>query len=481
MEGVFLATGMNSNGILNSGGVGLTMAEWIIDGAPSRSMAPLLAQRAHPFQANTHYNQLRAAESVGFHYGIHWAGRQVHSARGVRRVPLHDKLLSAGAIMAERIGWEVPMYFGEAGQPWSDQPSLRRKPWSANIEIECHAARDAAVLLDQSMYAKIIVQGADAVHALNRVCGAQMDVSVGTSVYTQFLNTKAGTEADVIVTRLSTDRFIVVTGHASQMRDQHWIKSNADPAWRFEVFDATSAYSMLSLHGPKSRAILQELSCNDLSEAAFPFGTAREVDLAHARCWVIRRSFLGELGFELLIPTEFTAHLYEALVKSGAPHNLHHMGMFAMNACRLEKSFRHFGHDIGEDDTPFETGLGFAVDLNKPNFLGRDALLAQKAAGPTTQYRTVSIMVPDLTQDGPYLIHNEPIWKNGQIVGHVTSGDWGFRLGAMIGLASIKRDDGASDAWIDEGGFEVQIAGDMYKAKLQQGPFYDPKGEIMRG
>lgn len=481
VEGVFLATGMNSNGILNSGGIGLTMAEWLIDGMPSRSMAPLLALRAHPFQANTRYNQVRAAESVGFHYGLQWAGWQVHSARGVRRMPLHVQLIDAGAMMAERIGWEVPMYYGEKGQPWPEEPTLRRKPWSENIKAECLAARDAAVLLDQSMYAKIIVQGADAARALNHICGAQMDVAVGTSVYTQFLNTKGGIEADVTVTRVASDRFLVITGHPSQMRDAHWIKTNTDPAWRFEIFDATSAYCLLTIHGPKSREILQSLSSDDLSNAAVPFGAAREVDLAFARGWVIRRSFLGELGFEMLFPTEFSGDLYEALIDAGAPHGLRHMGMFAMNACRLEKGFRHFGHDIGEDDTPFETGLGFAVDLRKQGFLGRDALKAQVQAGPATRHRTVSIMVPNLTQDGPYLIHNEPIWKDGQIVGHVTSGDWGFRLNAMVGLATVERDGGASKAWIDEGGFEVQIAGEMYKTTLQLGPFYDPTGKIMRG
>lgn len=484
VNGVFLATGMNSNGILNSGGVGLTMAEWLIDGTPSRSMGPLLAGRAHPFQANTRYNQDRAAESVGFHYGIQWAGRQVDSARGVRRVPLHDKLKTAGAVMAERIGWEVPMYYDPQNPNWSGTPSLRSKPWSAPIKEECLAARDAAVLLDQSMYAKILVKGPDAVRALNYVSGAQMDVAVGTSVYTQFLNAKGGIEADVTVTRLAQHSFMVVTGHPSQIRDQHWIKTQTNPTWNFEVFDATSAYSLLTLHGPKSRAILQSLSSDDLSNAAFPFGAAREIDVAYARGLVIRRSFLGELGFEILIPTEFSQGVYEALLDAGTPHGLRHMGMFAMNACRIEKGFRHFGHDIGEDDTPFETGLGFAVALDKgTDFLGRDRLTAQKInEGPAYKHRTVSILVPELTaENGPYLIHNEPIWKDDAIVGHVTSGDWGFRVNAMVGLAAIENANGVSKAWVESGGFEVQIAGHKYPTKLQLGPFYDPKGEIMRG
>ncbi|WP_027258681.1 FAD-dependent oxidoreductase [Leisingera aquimarina] len=479
VEGVFLATGMNSNGILNSGGTGLTMAEWLIDGMPTRSMLPLLAVRAHPFQKNTAYNAERAAEAVGFHYGIHWAGRQVTSARGVRQVPLHDRLKDAGAQFAERIGWEVPMYFGE---DWRDAPSIRWKPWSAHVRDECLAARDDAVILDQSMYGKLLVQGPDAVKALNRVCGTEMDVPVGSSVYTQFLNTRGGIEADVTVTRMALQSFMVVTGHPSQMRDQYWIKTNADPDWQFEVFDATSAYGLLTIHGPKSRDILQAISGDDLSNEAFPFGAAREIDIAHARGWAIRRSFLGELGFELMAPTEFMSGVYEALMTAGKQHNLRHMGMFAMNACRLEKGFRHFGHDIGEDDTPFETGLGFAVSLDKGDFLGRETLAEQKAGGSATRHRTVSISVPGLTaEEGPYLIHNEPIWKGGGIVGHVTSGDWGFRLEQMIGLASVENPEGVSKAWIDEGGFEVQIAGHLHPVTAQLAPFYDPRGEIMRG
>jgi 4-methylaminobutanoate oxidase (formaldehyde-forming) len=311
-----------------------------------------------------------------------------------------------------------------------------------------------------------------------------MDVAVGTSVYTQFLNARGGIEADVTVTRIAPQGFMVVTGHPSQMRDQHWIRSHADPNWQFEVFDATSAYGLLTLHGPRSRDILQSLSTDDLSNAAFAFGAAREVDLAHARGWVIRRSFLGELGFEMLVPTEFTHGVYEAILEVGAPHGLRHMGMFAMNACRIEKGFRHFGHDIGEDDTPYETGLGFAVALDKPeDFLGKARLSQQKSEeGPAYQHRLVSIKVPGITaEDGPYLIHNEPVWKDGAIVGHVTSGDWGFRLEAMVGLAAIEKEGGAPKAWIDEGGFAVQIAGKMYPIEAQLGPFYDPKGEIMRG
>ncbi len=482
MPGLFIAAGMNSNGILNSGGIGLTMSEWLIDGYPSRSMSSMLASRAHPFQSNAAYNADRVGEAVGFHYGIHWPGRQIETARGVRRVPLHDRLKAENAVFAERIGWEIPMYYDRSGNGWQDRPSMGEQYWSPLIAEECLAARDAAVFIDQSMYAKLLVQGPDAVRALNKVCGAQMDVAVGTSVYTQFLNPRGGIEADVTVTRTAPQKFVVVTGHPSQIRDRAWIEMHADPAWRFEIFDATSSFSLLTFHGPKSREILSALSADDFGNEAFPFGAAREIDLAYARVWAIRRSFVGELGYELLIPTEFTAGVYDTLISAGRPRGLRHMGMFAMNSCRLEKGFRHFGHDIGEDDTPYETGLGFAVDLRKDDFLGRQVLEAQKARGAATKFRTVAIEVVGASRaDGPYLIHNEPIWSEGELVGHVTSGGWGFRLGKMIGLASLHRGDGVSKDWLERTEFQVQIAGTMYPIKVQLQPFYDPSGALMRG
>ena len=483
MPGLFIAAGMNSNGILNSGGVGLTMAKWMTDGMPPRAVASMLAARAHPFQRNVAYNAERVTEAIGLHWGLQWPGRQIETARGVRRVPMHDRLTHAGAVMAERIGWEVPMYFDTTGRGWSERASLGWQDWSPIVRDECLAARDAVTLIDQSMYGKILVQGPDAVRALNRVSGANMDVAVGTSVYTQFLNRNGGIEADVTVTRIGETQFMVLTGHPSQIRDQAHIRAHAETNWRFEIFDATASYSLLTLHGPKSRAMLQALSGDDLSGHAFGFGAAREIDLAFARVWTIRRSFVGELGYELLIPTEFTAHVYEALTDEGKAHGLRHAGMFALNACRLEKGFRHFGHDIGEEDTPYEIGLGFAVNLDKGDFVGRDVLARQKAEqGAATKFRMAAVRLCSATaEDGPYLMHNEPIWKGEQMVGHVTSGGWGWRLNAMIGLGLFHRAEGVSKDWISEGGFEVQIAGKRYPVEVQLQPFYDPNAEIMRG
>lgn len=483
MPGLFIAAGMNSNGILNSGGVGLTMAEWMTEGMPRRGMGSIMAGRALPFQANTAYNAERVTEAIGLHYGLQWPGRQIETARGIRRVPLHDAHAGQGAKFAERFGWEVPMYFDASTKSWPTEPSIGHQVWSAQVAQEVRAVETDVGLLDQSMYAKLLVTGPDAVTILNHVCGAQMDVAVGTSVYTQFLNARGGIEADVTVTRIAPQRFMVITGHPSQARDAAWITEHAEPSWQFDLIDMTSAYSLLTIHGPKSRDLLQALTTEDVSNAAFPFGAARELDVAFARGWVIRRSFFGELGFEMLIPTEFTAHVYEALMRIGAPLGLRHIGMFAMNACRLEKGFRHFGHDIAEEDTPYETGLGFAVDLSKSDFLGKAALSAQKTAyKAAVPDRLITISAPGITQqNGPYLSHDETIWKDGHMVGYVTSGGWGHRLGQMIGLATVHQDAGVTKDWIDAGGFSVRIAGTDYPIHAQLAPFYDPKGEKMRG
>lgn len=484
LSGLFIAAGMNSNGILMSGGTGLTMAEWMTEGLPRKGMTSLLAARAMPFQANRRYLAERVTEALGLHYGLQWPGRQIETARGIRRVPLHAELRAAGALFSERAGWEVPQYYDAAAAGrWPTRPSLGWQDWSPAVEAECLAARDAIVLLDQSMYGKLIVQGPDAVKALDRVAAASIDIAVGASVYTPFVNVRGGIEADNTVTRLGPQKFLVVTGHPSQIRDRDFIATHADPTWRFEIFDATSSFALLSLHGPASRALLQELSSDNLSNAAFPFGAARVIDLAFARVWAIRRSFFGELGFELLIESEFAAGVYEALIDAGHRHGLRHAGMLAMNHCRVEKGFKHFGHDIGEEDTPFEAGLGFAVNLDKATpSLGHTALAAQKSAGPVLVHRAVNIALTHSDKVfGPFLIHNETIWHGDTLVGHVTSGAFGYRLGRSLGLATLHRPQGVTKAWLGAGGFAVKIAGERHPCELRFTPFYDPAGERMRG
>jgi 4-methylaminobutanoate oxidase (formaldehyde-forming) len=481
LRGLFVAAGFNSNGILSSGGAGKVMSRWIIDGLPPVGMGALHAQRALPFQAATRYLRERVVESIGMHMTLHWPGHHVSTARGVRHFPLHDRLLAAGAVMGERIGWEIPLYFDRPGATLPREPSLGYQAWFPQVERECLAARDAAVLIDQSCYGKLLVSGPDATRALNHVSANNADVPVGRSIYTQWLNERGGIEADITATRLAEDEYLIVTGHPSQVRDRAWFRAHMDPAWRVQCHDVTANYAMLALSGPRSREILQALTDADLANAALPFGAAGFIDIGQARAWVLRRSFLGELGYEIYPTTDLCRHVYQSLLQEGAPRGLVHGGLLAVNHCRLEKGFVHYSHDIAEDDTPLEAGLGFAVAMDKPGgFIGREALQRQRAGGPL-ESRLVNLRVRGASlADGPHLLRNEPIWQGAAIVGYVTSGAWGFRVGASLGMAAVRRAGGVSAEWLRAGGFEVEVAGTRHAAELQFAGFYDPKGERLR-
>ena len=483
VRGLWIAAGFNSNGILSSGGAGKVMAEWVTDGLPPVGMGTLHAQRALPFQASTRYLRERVVEAIGLHMTPHWPGHQMATARGVRHFPLHDRLLAAGAVMGERIGWEVPLWFADRpGEVLPHEPSLGRQAWFRQVERECLAARDAAVLIDQSCYGKLRVVGPDAVRALNHVSANQVDVPVGRSVYTHWLNERGGIEADLTLTRLADDEFMAVTGHPSQVRDRAWLMSRLDPTWHVHCEDVTAGHAMFSIAGPRSREILQALTDEELSNDALPFGAAKFVDVGLGRAWVLRRSFVGELGYEVYPSTDLARHVYEELLREGASRGLVHAGFLAMNHCRLEKGFAHYGHDIAEDDNPLEAGLGFAVDIDKPGgFVGREALVRLRERGPLA-HRLVSLRVEGATLDaGPFLLRNEPIWQGRELVGHVTSGAWGFRVGASLGMGWVKRAEGVTREWLATGGFEVEVAGVRHRATLQWEPFHDPKGERMRG
>jgi len=482
VTGLYVAAGFNSNGILSSGGAGKVMAAWLVDGLPPVSMGALHSQRALPFQANTRYLRERVVESIGMHMTLHWPGHQVSTARGVRHFPLHDRLLAAGAVMGERIGWEFPLYFDKPGARLPEEPSFGYQTWFPNVERECIAARDAAVLLDQSCYGKLLISGSDALRALNHVSANELDVAVGRSVYTHWLNDRGGIEADLTVTRIADDEFLIVTGHPSQIRDRAWFRAHLDSALNVQCHDVTANHAMFSLSGPLSRQILQSLTDADLSNEALPFGAAQYIDIGYGRAWVLRRSFLGELGYELYPTTDLARHVYEEVIREGTPHGLVHAGFLAMNHCRLEKGFVHFGHDIGEDDTPLEAGLRFAVAFDKPGgFVGRDALLRQRDAG-APESRLVNVRIQQATlATGPYLLRNEPLWRDGAIVGYVTSGAWGFRLGGSFGMASVHKFGGVTAEWLAQGGFEVEVAGKRHAVDLQFPGFYDAKSDRLRG
>ncbi|GMB81999.1 FAD-dependent oxidoreductase [Shinella zoogloeoides] len=480
VPGLFCATGFNSVGILSSGGVGKALADWIRDRRPPVELMDVDIRRMQTFMGNRKYLEDRTTETLGLLFDMHWPSRQFETARGIRRSPFHDRLSAAGAWMTEAAGWERPGFFGAPGTTPEVQYSYGRPSWFDAVGEECRNTASNVTLFDHSCFIKYLVSGPDACAALNRVSAGQIDVPVGKVVYTQWLNNEGGIEADVTVTRLSETEFMVVTIAVSQRRDLAWLRRHLPEGARVHVQDVTSGLPMLALMGPKSRALLERLSPADFSNEAFPFGTSREIDLGYARVRASRLTYVGELGWELYMPAEFAGHVLERLIEAGEGLGLRMGGYFAINSLRMEKGYRHWGHDIGEEDSPLQAGLGFAVALDKAGgFIGRDALLRQKEAGAPDR-RLVQIRV-EAEGEPPHLYHNEPLLRDGEIVGSVTTGAYGHRLGASLGMGYVTCPGGVTPDWLASGTWEAEIAWRRHPIRLQLRPWYDPKGERLAG
>lgn len=470
LPGLFVAAGFNSIGIQSAGGAGRVLADWIVDGHPPMDLWDVDIRRAMPFQRNARYLRDRTVESLGLLYAMHWPHRQPETARGVRRSPLHDALKARGAVFGEVAGWERANWFAPAGARAEYEYSYGRQNWFEASAAEHRAVREAVGLFDQTSFAQFLVEGAGAEAALNRICANDVAVAPGRVVYTQWLNARGGIEADLTVTRESATRYRIVTAAATQVRDFAWLKRHLPDdvaAW-----DASSAYATISVMGPNARALLQALTEADLSNPGFPFGTAREIDLAYARVWATRITYVGELGWELHMPAEFAAGVFEALLREGVPHGLRLAGYHALNSLRIEKAYRHWGHDITDEDMPLQAGLGFAIAWDKPGgFLGREALLAQRGQVPTR--RLVTFLLQDRA---PLLLHNEPIWREGVRLGHITSAMHGHTLGRSIGLGYVGHAGVVTAEFVRDGHFEIEIAGVRHAARAMLKPPYDPAG-----
>ena len=480
VPGLFCATGFNSVGILSSGGVGKALADWIRDRRPPVELMDVDIRRTQAFMGNRKYLEDRTTETLGLLFDMHWPSRQFETARGIRRSPFHDRLSAMGAWMTEAAGWERPGFFGAPGATPQVDYSYGRPSWFDAVGAECRNTAENVTLFDHSCFIKYLVSGPDACAALNHVSAGQIDVPAGKVVYTQWLNAEGGIEADVTVTRLSETEFMVVTIAVSQRRDMAWLKRHLPDGARVHVQDITSGLPMLALMGPNSRALLQRLSPADFSNEAFPFGTSREIDLGYARVRASRLTYVGELGWELYMPAEFAGHVLETLIEAGDGLGLRMGGFFAINSLRMEKGYRHWGHDIGEEDSPLQAGLGFAVAFDKAGgFIGRDALLRQKDAG-TPERRLVQIRI-EADGEPPHLYHNEPLLRDGEIVGSVTTGAYGHRIGASLGMGYVACPGGVTPDWLASGAWEAEIAWRRYPARLQLRPWYDPKGERLSG
>ena len=476
LKGLYVAAGFNSLGILSGGGAGLVMAHWIVDGHPPMDVWSVDIRRTHAWQNNARYLADRVVESLGIGYQDHWPFRQWQSARGVKKSILHDRLAAAGACFGESAGWERPNWYARPGQRAVYEYGWGRQNWFENNAAEHRAVRERVGLFEQSSFAKLLVQGRDAERALNRIATADCAVPPGRVLYTQFLNERGGIEADLSVTRLAPDRFLIVTAAFTATHVQAWLGDHIGAQLHCVVTDVSDAWSMLNVQGPRSRELLAAVAAGDWSNPAFPFGTAREVTIGYQRALALRLSFTGELGWELYIPTPFTPGAYDALVEAGARCGLQHCGYHTLNSLRIEKAYRDWAHDIGPDDNPLAAGLAFTCAWDKPGgFIGREALLA--ARGQPRTRRLVQFLLED---PQPMLYHNEPILKDGKRVGFVTSAMYGHTLGGAVGLGYVADPGGVGEELIASGGFEILIGDERVPARASLRPLYDPSGARTR-
>ena len=476
VDNVFIAAGFNSVGIQSAGGVGWVMADWIADRHPPMDLSSVDIRRAFPFQGETEYLGERISESLGLLYAMHWPFRQYESARNVRMSPIHERLDAAGAVFGEVAGWERPNWFAFDGQEREYVYSYGKQNWWENSGVECKAVREAVGFFDQASFAKFTVKGPDAVEALNTISANQVDVPIGKAVYTQWCNHLGGIESDLTVTRTGEDEYLVVTAAAAANRDMTWLRRHCRDR-DVEIADITDELSMFGVMGPNSRALLSELTSADLDNDSFPFGTSQLIEIAGYPVRAMRMTYEGELGWELYVATPDAVGLHDAIFGAGEPHGLKYAGYHAMNTLRLEAGYRHWGHDITDEDTPWEAGLGFAVAWDKPAFNGREALLAQRE-----QPRTKRLIQFRLEDPDTLVVHDEPIYRDGVLVGRTSSGMWSYTEDRCLAMGYLTNTDGEGvvKGWLDSGDFEVQVGLDRIPLSTSIRSWYDPKNERVR-
>jgi 4-methylaminobutanoate oxidase (formaldehyde-forming) len=477
LDNFYVAAGFNSLGILMGGGAGKIMAQWIVDGVPDVDITEIDIARMLPFENTPKYLKERGVELLGFMFEDGYPNKQFKTARNARKSAFHDRLVDAGAYFGAYAGWEYPDWFAPQGVEPKVEYSWGRQNWFEYSAAEHQATRENVTMLDYSVMGKILVQGRDAEKVLNRICANNVAVPIGRCVYTQWLNETGTIEADLTVTRLAEDQFLILTGDGTITAVQAWLRRQITVDAHIYVTNITSAYSVLNIQGPKSRDFLSGLTSADLSNEAFPFLTMQQIDIGYALVKAIRITYVGELGWELYIPTEFSLHVFDMLVEAGAEFGLKHLGLHALDSLRLEKAYRDYGGDIDNTDTPLEVGLGYFVDFDKPGgFIGRDALLRLKESG--YRYRMPQFLLED---PEPLLYFGEIIYRDGEHVGHIMAGSYGHTLGASVGVGPVENDgETVTVDFIKSGSYEIDIAGVRYPAKASLRPMYDPKLERVR-
>ncbi|MFL2845214.1 MAG: FAD-dependent oxidoreductase [Candidatus Puniceispirillaceae bacterium] len=477
----FVAAGFNSVGIQSAGGAGMVLADWMDRGEAPIDLWDVDIRRMQPFQANRSYLQSRVSETLGLLYADHFPYRQFASARGVRRSPIHSQLELEGACFGEASGWEranwfLPKAAKDAGKKAEYDYSWRRQNWFEYSAAEHMAVRQKVGMFDMSSFGKIKLIGRDAEAVLQRIAANDVAVPVGKIVYTQFLNSEGHIEADVTITRLGADEFLIVTPAATIRRDLHWINGHIPDSSHAIAVDISVSESVFVVMGPDARSFLQPLIPQSLENKDFPFGTMQPIEIGHAIARAHRVSYVGELGWELYVSADMSAHVFETIAARRKDHPLAMCGLHALDSCRIEKGFRHFGHDISNEDHVLEAGLGFAVKENKqPSkfgpMIGADAVKAKRNDGLSQRLMQFRLEDPD-----PLLYHNEAIYRDGVVIGYLTSGNYGHHLGGAIGLGYVKCSAVGETAEAQlNAHYQIDVAGKLVDADVSLRPFYDPK------
>ncbi len=480
-RGFWVMAGFNSVGIVSAGGAGQALAEWMDLGEPSFDLGDVDIRRMHGFQNTKTYLTERVTETLGLLYAHHWPYRQFETARDVRHSPLHERMAELGACFGEAGGWERPNWFvPKAARAQGEKPeyqySWKRQNWFKHAAAEHQAIREGVGFFDMTSFGKIRVEGRDAEAVLQRICAADVAVPVGRIVYTQWLNGKGGVEADVTVTRLSESLFLVITPSMTVPRDLAWIKRHIPDDAICIATDVTVMETVIPVMGPKARDLLKLITRADLSNDAFPFGTAQTIEIGLTRVRAHRVTFVGELGWELYATADMARHVFDRLWAAGEPMGLKPCGLHVLDSCRMEKAFRHQGHDMSDADHVLEAGLGFAVKTDKArgkygDFIGREAVLAKKQQGLSRR-----LMQFKLTDPEPLLYHHEPIYRNGTLAGYTTSANYGHHLGGAIALGYVDCDPGEKPADMLASSYEIDVAATRMRATASLKPMYDPSG-----
>ncbi|WP_192246633.1 GcvT family protein [Mesorhizobium silamurunense] len=470
---VFVAAGMNSQGILASAGIGRAMAAWIVEGQATTDLSEIDIARFAGYETNQRFLRERIREIPGYMYDMHWPHKQFETARQVRTTPLYDKLKARRACFGTSAGMERANWYAPDGVEPAYKYSYGRQNWFDFVAEEHRAAREGVALFDLSSFGKTLIQGRDACASLQRLTGTDLDRPVGSIIYCQLLNRRGGIESDLTFTRLDEDRFLMLTSAAQQQKDLSWITQHSDRSSHLTFTDVSAGFGTICLSGPLSRQLLQAVSDDDFSNEAFPFGTAREISIGFSKTLALRISFTGELGWELYPTTDMLGPIFDTLMQAGEPMGLRLAGYHALDSLRLEKGFVHWGHDVSPAENPVEAGLGFTISKSKTDYIGFDAIAKARSEPP--RQRRASFRLDD-TQ--PTLLHNEPIYRNGELVGRITSGGFGYTIGRPVGMGYVSIPQGQKwQEHLKQGEYAIEIAGVRFPAQLSIDPLHDPQAK----